>query len=163
MIPPLNKAVVHAQIMAMLEQIHCNAQSATQTAIDAATSEETVAEHKYDTFSLEASYLAHGQAMRVQQCAQDIVSYQGMVLRDFDQDSPIALGALVTLEDQASQLHHYFIGPAAGGIELAGPPKVTVITPQSPLAQAMLGLKLDDEVRWQRGEQWLLMDVVAIC
>ena len=78
----MNKPELRQIIIEQLESRLRIAQSATQRAIDAATDEETVPEHKYDTLALEASYLAHGQAVRVQECEDDIQCYRNLVLRD---------------------------------------------------------------------------------
>ena len=60
------------------------AQRAAQTAYETATHEENVAENKYDTLGLEASYLATGQARRTEEIRQALVKYQGLTLRDYD-------------------------------------------------------------------------------
>ncbi|MFI3277040.1 MAG: transcription elongation factor, partial [Vibrio sp.] len=52
----MNKSELRQIIIEQLETRLRIAQSATQRAIDAATDEETVPEHKYDTLALEASY-----------------------------------------------------------------------------------------------------------
>ncbi len=56
-------------------------------------------EHKYDTLALEASYLAHGQAMRVQESEDELRQYRSMVIRDFT-DAAIGVGAYVVLVDE---------------------------------------------------------------
>ena len=45
---------------------------AAQTAYEAATAEENIAENKYDTLGLEASYLATGQARRCSTAAHGV-------------------------------------------------------------------------------------------
>ena len=60
--PTLNKAQLLHQVIAHLETALSQAQQAAQTAYEAATDEENIAENKYDTLGLEASYLATGQA-----------------------------------------------------------------------------------------------------
>ncbi len=70
----MNKADLVQIIIQQLEDKLHVAHASTQRAIDAATDEETVPEHKYDTLALEASYLAHGQAMRVQEVKKSFVS-----------------------------------------------------------------------------------------
>lgn len=51
------------------EKLKLTLQAATEAAMRAyntATDDENVAENQYDTLALEASYLAHGQAQRVE-------------------------------------------------------------------------------------------------
>ena len=57
----------HAVLQLILEKLSVDldiAQRAAQTAYETATDEENIAENKYDTLGLEASYLAAGQANR---------------------------------------------------------------------------------------------------
>jgi transcription elongation GreA/GreB family factor len=59
--------------------------------------------------------------------------------KDFAVDEPIELTALVELEARGKR-SFYFIGPKNGGLELKHQSKeITVITPQSPLGQDLMG------------------------
>ena len=60
----MNKTHLIAQIIAALEHDLDVVTRAAQSAYEAATAEENIAENKYDTLGLEASYLATGQARR---------------------------------------------------------------------------------------------------
>ncbi|MCC4821280.1 transcription elongation factor, partial [Vibrio lentus] len=104
----MNKSELRQIILEQLESRLHIAQSATQRAIDAATDEETVPEHKYDTLALEASYLAHGQAVRVQECEDDIQCYRNLVLRDSER---ITVSSYVVVIDEHDQYKHFFMGP----------------------------------------------------
>lgn len=121
------------------------AQRAAQTAYETATHEENVAENKYDTLGLEASYLATGQARRMEEIRQGLAKFRALQLRDFR--AGIELGALVTLESATGGRQWFFLGPDAAGLKLEfeGCP-VMVITPRSPLGQSLLGKEVDDEV-----------------
>jgi transcription elongation GreA/GreB family factor len=56
------------------------------------------------------------------------------------------MGALVTLVGQEGRLL-YFIGPGAGGTQIVcNAEAVTVITPQSPIGRALVGLKAGEGV-----------------
>ncbi len=148
----------------LIAQIICKLQAdldiniaAAKEAHDAATHEESVAENQYDTLGLEASYLAHGQSKRVQALEMDLASYRAMPLRDFTEDAPVGLGALMTLEpvsdDGEGLVKHLFIGPAGGGIQInAVTHSVTVITPEAPIGQALIGRYLGDSVKLPQGE-----------
>ncbi|MDF5129497.1 transcription elongation factor, partial [Vibrio parahaemolyticus] len=72
----MNKADLVQIIIQHLEEKLQVAHSSAQRAIDAATDEETVPEHKYDTLALEAAYLAHGQAMRIQDSEEELRQYR---------------------------------------------------------------------------------------
>ena len=80
----MNKTVVHRLLLEKLEVDLDVLQRAAQTAYEAATHEENVAENKYDTLGLEASYLATGQARRVEQIRQSLKSCRTMALEPFN-------------------------------------------------------------------------------
>ena len=104
-----------------------------------ATHESSKAESKYDTRGLEAAYLAGGQARQAKEILDSIKIYEAMALKNFGKNEPVDLSALVELElDRTAAL--YFIGPRNGGLEVEFRRKeITVITPQSPLGQNLMG------------------------
>ncbi|MCW8335146.1 GreA/GreB family elongation factor [Vibrio paucivorans] len=141
----MNKSDLHQIILLQLEQNLLVAQAATQRAIDAATDEETVPEHKYDTLALEASYLAHGQAMRVQECEEDIRVFKELVLREAS--DTVVMASLVTVANEENERKYFFIGPRAGGVSVdCQGIEVSVLTPQAPLGKALLGRQVEDEI-----------------
>ena len=122
--------------------------NAARTAHEAATHEECLPDNKYDTTALEASYLAQGQANRAQEIRVALENYRTLVLQDYDEDTPIRLTALVSLEGGDGSVRRLFIGPQAGGLKLADPDgEIVVITPGSPLGRSLLGLRVGDEVK----------------
>lgn len=143
----MDKHALRQLIVERLAQDFDVLQRAAQTAYETATHEENVAENKYDTLGLEASYLATGQARRMEEIRQAQALYQQLTLREYDEQRGIEVGALVTLEAENGQLQWLFLGPEAAGlkINLAGH-LVTVITPRSPLGQSLLCKREDDEV-----------------
>ncbi|KQQ56919.1 transcription elongation factor GreAB [Pseudomonas sp. Leaf127] len=123
------------------------AQRAAQTAYEAATHEENIAENKYDTLGLEASYLAAGQARRVEEIRQAVTLYRQAPARPFDQSRGIQVGDLVTLESASGDVRHLFLGPEAAGLKIqADDCLVTVITARAPLGQSLVGKLEGDEV-----------------
>lgn len=120
---------------------------AAQTAYEAATAEENIAENKYDTLGLEASYLATGQARRTAEIRQALLTYQQLLLRDYDPARGVQVSNLVILEDEQGERRRLFLGPEAAGLKIGqGDGLVTVITPRSPLGQQLVGMKVDDEL-----------------
>ncbi|HEK1692188.1 Transcription elongation factor GreA [compost metagenome] len=143
----MDKAILLTRIVAALETDMEVLRRAAQTAYETATAEENIAENKYDTLGLEASYLATGQARRTAEIRQALLIYQQLVLRDYDQARGIQIGSLVTLEDEAGAQRQVFLGPEAAGLKIGeADALVTVITPRSPLGQQLIGKKVDDEV-----------------
>ncbi|PHX48683.1 transcription elongation factor GreAB, partial [Pseudomonas syringae pv. syringae] len=124
------------------------AERAAQTAYETATHEENIAENKYDTLGLEASYLATGQARRVEEIRQSLTLYRKWSLKPFDESRGIQTGDLVVVEDASGQTHYLFLGPDAAGLKVsAGDHLVTVITARAPLGQNLLGKFEDDAVQ----------------
>ena len=112
-----------------------------------ATHEQSKAEDKYDTRGLEASYLARGQSRQAAEMEQAIAEFQALPLRDFSPNDPIDVGAYVELNGKRENAC-YFIGPRAGGTEVACDGKeILVITPQSPLGQQLVGKKKGDRIK----------------
>ncbi|MFV8453564.1 GreA/GreB family elongation factor [Vibrio owensii] len=159
----MNKVDLVQIIIQQLEDKLHVAHASTQRAIDAATDEETVPEHKYDTLALEASYLAHGQAMRVQESEEELRQYRTLVLRDFV-DARIAVGAYVELVDENDVEKAFFIGPCSGGLTVEWQGKeVFVLTPKSPLGRALMGKEEGEEVEMKISDKTTCYEVVTIC
>ncbi len=143
----MDKITLLARIVTALEADMEVLRRAAQTAYEAATAEENIAENKYDTLGLEASYLATGQARRTAEIRQALLTYQQLLLRDYDPARGVQVSNLVTLEDEQGEQRLLFLGPEAAGLKIGeGDGLVTVITPRSPLGQQLLGKKVDDEV-----------------
>jgi transcription elongation GreA/GreB family factor len=126
------------------------------------THEDNRAEGDKDMRSTEASYLARGQAMRVQALDEDVTRLAALSLRAFSAGDPVALSALVTL-DAGKGKTTVFVAPSGGGMRVTeGSLSIQVVTPASPIGRALLGSRLDDEVEVDRAGQIQLMTVLAI-
>ncbi len=120
---------------------------AAKTAHAAATHAENVPDNKYATLGLEASYLAQAQANRAQEIRAALEAYRRLSLQSFGEGARIRLTALVTLEDEEGACRTLFLGPEAGGLKLlVDEVEILVITPGSPLGQALLGQMVGDLV-----------------
>ncbi|MPQ85646.1 transcription elongation factor GreAB [Pseudomonas sp. MAFF 730085] len=144
----MNKHAVHQLVLEKLSVDLDVAQRAAQTAYETATHEENIAENKYDTLGLEASYLATGQARRVEEIKQALTLCHTMQLQAYDDQRGIQVGALLGLEDENGRQQWLFLAPDAAGlkVDVVGQP-VTVITPRSPLGKSLLGKFEGDEVQ----------------
>ena len=137
-------------------------QRATAAAHDAATNEESAPENKYDTRGLEASYLAGAQSKRLAELERDIDALKRFQPQAFDRDDPIALGALVEL-DNGTEQRVVFLAPFAGGLRVVfRGGEVSVITPQSPLALRLLGATVGDELALSVGGRSLAYEVLSV-
>ncbi|MBK5411964.1 GreA/GreB family elongation factor [Pseudomonas sp. TH34] len=143
----MNKHAVHQLVLDKLAVDLDIAQRAAQTAYETATHEENIAENKYDTLGLEASYLAAGQARRVEEIKQALTLCQNMQLRAYDDQRGIEVGALLGLVDENDRQQWLFLAPDGAGlkVDVVGQP-VTVITPRSPLGKSLVGKFEGDEV-----------------
>lgn len=167
----LDKSPIITAILVQLQQQLATALQAAETATATATHKETVAENKYDTFGLEASYLAQGQKQRVFQLEQDLQQFQRLLAQqqrlllkpspktEVHGDKVVSLNSLVEIESDDGSSRWLLLAAAAGGLQLPLPAEIQkqlnispeysaglmLITPQSPLAQALLGKNLDDE------------------
>ena len=120
--------------------------AAQRVVVDGATHEENRPENDKDTRALEQSYLARGQAQRVVELQDALNLLKTLEPRTFAAESRIALGALVALDD-GGELVHYFIAPAGGGVRVSvAEVEVRVVTPQSPIARALLGKREGDDL-----------------
>ena len=109
--------------------------------------EENRQEHAKDTRAIEAGYLARGLAERVESTADAVAALAAFRVRDFDPDDPIALGAVVGLEDAGGIETLYFLVPVAGGEVLdCDGTSVHTIAPEAPIGRALIGQFVDDEV-----------------
>jgi len=119
--------------------------AAAKNSASMATNEAHRAESKYDTFSLESSYLARGQAMRIEELTHALQRLQALPLKELGGTSPIQLGALVRLQSGEGKKRALFFGPAAGGEQIvADGEEILIVTALSPLGRAVLGKTAGD-------------------
>ncbi|WP_312935938.1 transcription elongation factor GreAB [Pseudomonas sp.] len=143
----MDKPALLARIITALEADAEALRLAAQTAYETATAEENIAENKYDTLGLEASYLATGQARRGAEIRQALLTYRQLQLRAYDPQRGIQISHLIELESAQGVVQRVFLGPDAAGLKVGhGDELITVITPRSPLGQQLLGKRIDDEV-----------------
>lgn len=110
----------------------------------AATDPGSKAESKYDTRSLEASYLASGQAKQVEEIAEALRIFEAWSPRDFGMEEAIDAGALVET-DMEGETVFFLLAPAAGGLEVNHESmEITLLTPASDLYRGLLGLHTGD-------------------
>jgi transcription elongation GreA/GreB family factor len=129
----------------------------------AATHEEAKPENDKDTRALEQSYLARGQAARVEESRRNLAALATLPLRRFDADAPIALGALVTLEGRAGAPFRVLLAPAGAGERLADDAgEVRVITAASPLGRALIGARVGETSEYVGPGGAVALDILYI-
>jgi len=159
----MDKSLLLKHIIDELKNVHQAAVDAATRAYETATHEENAPEHKYDTLSLEASYLAHGQAQRVAECEDDLAKYDKLEAKVFTNQDTIALGCLVHLIDENDIDKYVFLGPAAGGLKLTFEGReIIVVTPSAPLGDTLSGQQVDDELEVHIGDDRKIFDIVEL-
>lgn len=154
-----SKAELRDTLARIVEADLLTAERAQKAAAEGATDEEAKPENDKDTRALEQSYLARGQAQRVEELRTALGLVRSMPTRDFGDDAPIALGALVSASvDDAER--SYFVAPGGGGAELEG--GVQVVTPGSPLGRALLGRREGDETELGAGGRTRLIEITRV-
>jgi transcription elongation GreA/GreB family factor len=117
-----------------------NLKAAAQATYEAATHEESKPENEYDTRAIEASYLAGAQSKRAAELDEIINLFQQFDFKLFSDSTPVSSSALV--EVQAGVKRTYLLlMPKGGGFAMDfNGQMVQVITPNSLLGEALVGL-----------------------
>lgn len=150
----MSKIQLQQRILEQLQHDLLITQRAAQTAYEAATDKANIAENKYDTLGLEASYLATGQARRLGEIQQALSALQQLPSADFDPQRGIQLGTLVLLADTAEQQRWLLLAPDAAGLKINdGEREIMLISQHSPIGQRLLGLAPGDEFALTVGKQ----------
>lgn len=156
----LRKAGLHGELVARLQADLDALERAQREAQAGATHEEAKAESDKDTRAVEQTYLARGQAARVEALRAALATVQAMPLREFAPGEPAAIGAVVTLDDDGEE-RRFFIAPESGGSRLAGG-RVQVVTPKSPLGEVLVGARAGESCSLLVAGKLRELDVVAV-
>jgi len=141
----MDKAAIRGALLDRLRTEAAKARASANETRKGATHEESRAENDKDTRGLEASYLARGQAMRVEELEEAIVRVRVMELPTYA-ERPVGMGALVeALVDDEERT--FFLAPVGGGEKLSVAGRaIHVLTPASPVGRALVGKRVDDEL-----------------
>lgn len=137
----MNKAALKTELLATLQKTLDALLAAHADTREAATHPEAKPENDKDTRALEQSYLARGQAMRIESLKAGVAATGVMSVAACE---TARVGALVEVEDEDGETVRYFLAPEGGGTKLKG--GVQVVTPASPLGAALTGKREGDEV-----------------
>lgn len=159
----MTKERIHQQFVEKLKGELVSITQAARNTYATATDKAHQAEHKYDTFSLESSYLARGQAKRVEELTLAVDSLRTLSLSPCDEKTPIDLGALVEVSDAAGQVRHLFLCPAGGGEQVeVEEGTVTMVTPDAPIGKILLGRKAGERVVLDLGREKQELTLVKV-
>ncbi len=145
-VPLPDKATVHAHLLTALERALAAMARAAEASREGAVHEESRSEGDKDMRATEQSYLARGQAMRVEDLAEQVQRFAVTPVARFASGGAIAPGALVGARvDGAPRV--LFVALQGGGVTLdVDGVEVTVVTPASPVGRALVGLRVGDVV-----------------
>jgi transcription elongation GreA/GreB family factor len=159
----MTKTDIHRRFIDQLRREVDELTAAAKNSASMATNEAHRAESKYDTFSLESSYLARGQAARLEELTHALERLQALQLKEHGATTPVQLSALVRLESSEGKRRTLFLGPAAGGEQLSAEgEEVTLITTRSPLGQAVLGKTAGATFTFKVGAATQVFTVVSV-
>jgi len=142
----VTKAALREELLAKLRADLETLERAHRAVVEGATHPEAKPENDKDTRATEASYLARGQAARIDDLRTGVALVGSLSVGDGPLRR-VVLGALVTVlvtTDDDDVTETLFVAPAGGGTKLAGG-GVRVVTPEAPLGRGLLGKEADDE------------------
>ncbi|WP_295902300.1 hypothetical protein [uncultured Bdellovibrio sp.] len=135
---------------------------AAKATYEAATHEESKPENEYDTRGLEASYLAGAQAKRIAEIEELLVIFKHVDIKDFGPNDKINSTALVEVESNGKH-SFFFIMAKGGGLSISYEGRtIQVITPSSPLGEALQDLKVGGIAVVENGDQFREYEVINI-
>lgn len=168
----MNKKELVQIIIEHLQEEHAAALAAAKATYEAATNEESKPENEYDTRGLEASYLAGAQAKRVSALEEIFYLFKNTNLRDFTNADKIASTALVELsldegisaqpKNPPKKLYVFLMGKGGGETLNIQNKQIQVITPSSPLGEALVGLGVGDVASIDFGKITKEFEVISI-
>ncbi len=162
------KRLARDALDALIEQLEHEvtaAEAIAETTRAGLTHAETRAENDKDTRAIEASYLARGQALRVEELGE--VAARLRVLRH---SRPVhatpgtaALGSVVGLVEATEPPRWFLLLPVGGGRRVqVGACEVSAVSVAAPMGRALLGVEEDDDVDLVVGGRKLHYSVVCV-
>jgi transcription elongation GreA/GreB family factor len=110
------KQTLKAELLARLGADLLALERAHRATCEGATHEEAKPENDKDTRALEQSYLARGQAVRIEELRASIAAVNALSLRDFE-GKRATVGALVTIEENGEE-STLLLAPAGDAAEI---------------------------------------------
>lgn len=144
----LDKAKMLQYAMAQVEEMLRRMGSGYAVARQATLDSPHVMKSKREVTGIEASYLANALAGNIQERESWLRTLRGLRMPEAPQR--VALGCLVGIgppDGPATRL--YFLLPVCGGMQIPlddGTRTVRIVTPETPVAKALIGKCLGDEV-----------------
>ena len=158
----MNKKGLIEHIRVELEKDLAIMMESQKATVEGMTSEESKPENEYDTRGLEASYLARGQAKRINDIREVLLILKHIEVKNFGPDDAISATALVEVEwnGKTSLL---LMMPQGGGVNVTFEgKKIQIVTPSSPLGEALVGQKEGGVAVVEQGPQVREYEILSV-
>jgi hypothetical protein len=149
----VDKAKLLQEAMAQVQQTLQRLASGYATAKQATLDSPHVMKSKREVTGIEASYLANALAGNIQEREFWLRTLRGFRMPEAPRRAALGCVVGVGLPDGPVD-RFYFILPVCGGMEIPlgdGGLTVRVVTPETPVAKALIGKSLGDEVAFSKG------------
>jgi transcription elongation GreA/GreB family factor len=156
----MNKVALKEELIGVVAADLETLERAHRATMEGATHEQAKPENDKDTRALEQSYLARGQAKRTEELREGLAALRRMEVESFTPNQPVGVGALVTAEE-GSRCVRFFVALHGGGSRLANG-SVQVVTPRSPLGEALIGKRVGDDCEVLTGGNRRELELVGI-
>lgn len=160
--PPMNKKALLSQLQRQIQEEVNATLGAVKEAHALASHEQSKPENQYDTLALEAAYLAHGQSERIVELQKQIIALNHFELKDFTSENPIALGALVCLDEVKSTQWLWLLPVAGGALLETRDITLRTITAQAPLAKKLIGQYVGEEIELVMGNESKQFEIIDL-
>jgi transcription elongation GreA/GreB family factor len=154
----VSKEALKSELIQLLQATLTMLQNAHAAAIEGATHEEAKPEDDKDTRGLEQSYLARGQAQRIETLQRGLAAVLVMNLEPL---KSVSVGAVVELEDEHGHASAFWLAPEGAGLKLNSK-SVQVLTIHSPLGQALIGKSTGDEAEFSMAGKVRTMTLIRV-
>lgn len=154
------KQALKDELIALVENDLRDIERVQRATAEGATHPEAKVENSKDTRALEQSYLARGQAARVEELRLGLALVRTLPTAGLPKGGQACCGALVGLAEGDGE-RFVLLAPFGGGYKLAGG-TVAVITPQSPLGREILGRVVGEECDVTLAGQRRQMEIVEV-
>ena len=127
-----------------------------------ATHEESKPENEYDTRALEAGYLVKAQSKRVLDARETLSAFKHLNIKNFSKADPIQSTALIAVDVNGKKTWFFYMSVGGGLSAEWDGKKIQVITPASPLGEALLGLKTGDFATVEQGDDVKEYEILSV-
>lgn len=149
-------------IAEQLEKDLLAAKEAAFATYQAAIDEESKPENEYDTRGLEASYLAGAQSKRVAEIEELAYIYKDLEVKSFTAKDKISSTALVEVDLNGRRSYIFIMSKGGGLIMNVDGFAIQIVTPTSPLGEALLGLKVGDTAVVENGDKVREYEILSL-